>query len=152
MKYEVIQLEEKNLVGLTARTSNKDEKMNEIIGGMWQRFFTEGVYQSIPNKKNSLSIGLYSNYESNVDGAYDVSVCCEVTKCEEVPEGLEIQSIFPGKYAKFIVKGNMHTAVADFWTALWAMDLDRRYSCDFEEYQSGGDVENCDIHMYISIN
>ena len=31
------------------------------------------------------------------------------------------------------------------------MDLDRNYKCDFEEYQNA-DVENAEIHIYISIN
>lgn len=58
----------------------------------------------------------------------------------------------PGKYAKFIVHGPMQTVVADFWNKLWNMNLDRTYSYDFEEYQSGGDIEHTEVHIYISIN
>lgn len=152
MNYEVVELKEKTVVGLTVRTSNKEENMKQAIGGLWQRFFTEGVYQSIPNKKDSLSIGLYSNYENNVAGAYDVTVCCEVSKCEKLPKEVVTRVIPAGKYAKFIVTGHMQTAVAEFWADLWSMDLNRKYSSDFEEYQSGGDIENCEIHMYISMN
>lgn len=31
------------------------------------------------------------------------------------------------------------------------MNLDRNYKCDFEEYQDGN-VDNAEIHIYISIN
>ena len=55
-----------------------------------------------------------------------------------------------GKYAKFIVRGNMVTAVGEFWQKLWEMKLDRTYVFDFEEYQNA-DPENCEIHIYIGI-
>ncbi|CEJ73498.1 AraC family transcriptional regulator [[Clostridium] sordellii] len=36
---------------------------------------------------------------------------------------------------------------------LWKMNLDRKYSCDFEEYQNNDeDIQNQEIHIYISIN
>lgn len=152
MNYEIVELNEKAVVGFAARTSNNDKNMTQVIGGLWQNFFKYGVYQSILNKQNNCSIGLYSNYENDVNGAYDVTVCCEVTKCEKMPIGAVVKTIPSGKYAKFVVRGHMQRAVAEFWTKLWSMDLDRKYTCDFEEYQSGGDLDNCEIHVYISIN
>ena len=56
-----------------------------------------------------------------------------------------------GKYAKFIVKGNVVTAVQEFWQKVWNMNLDRSFVCDFEEYQAGDDMDNMEIHMYISL-
>lgn len=152
MNYEVVELSEKRVVGLMIRTNNNDENMTQVIGGLWQRFFADGIYQSILNKQNGCSIGLYSNYENSVRGAYDVTVCCEVSECEKLPIDVEVKIIPAGKYAKFVVRGHMQIAVVEFWTKLWSMDLNRKYSYDFEEYQSGGDMENCEIHMYISIN
>ena len=152
MNYETVEINEKTVAGLTIRTSNNDKNMTQAIGGLWQHFFADGIYQSILNKKNGCSIGLYSNYENNVSGPYDVTVCCEISKCEKPPIGVLVKTIPAGKYLKFVVNGHMQTAVTEFWTKLWSMDLNRKYSCDFEEYQSGGDMENCEIHMYISIN
>jgi predicted transcriptional regulator YdeE len=152
MNYEVVELKEKTVVGLTERTSNNDENMTETIGALWQRFFTDGTFQSIINKKNSCSIGLYSNYENGVRGAYDATVCCQVNKVKDLPTGVQVKIIPSGRYAKFVVKGHIQTVVAEFWTQLWSMDLDRKYSCDFEEYQSGGDMENAEIYIYISLN
>jgi len=137
--------------GLTARTRNSDENMAEIIGRLWQRLFGEGIFQAIENKQNDKSIGLYSDYETDENGAYDITVCCEVARAEHLPEGV-IKKIIPaGTYAKFIIHGHMQKAVADFWTKLWEMPLNRKYSCDFEEYQSGTDGENAEIHIYISL-
>ncbi|MDP4093931.1 MAG: GyrI-like domain-containing protein [Bacillota bacterium] len=151
MNYEIVQLEEKKVAGLRIRTSNSDPDMSSSIGVAWQRFFSEGIYQSIPDKKNDKSIGLYTNYENGVSGAYDVMVCCEVEDVASLPENVQSEIITSGKYAKFIVCGHVQKAVAEFWMKLWAMDLDRKYCCDFEEYQGGSDMENAEIHIYISL-
>lgn len=151
MKYEVVTLSEKTVVGLKKRTSNSDPNMTKIIGALWQNFFTKGVYQSIPNKQNAHSIGLYTNYETNAQGAYDVMACCEVNSTKNLPNHIATEIIPAGNYAKFIVHGDVQKAVSEFWTKLWSMDLDRKYSCDFEEYQSGSDMSNAEIHIYISL-
>jgi predicted transcriptional regulator YdeE len=152
MNYELVQLKEKKVAGLRIRTSNSDPNMGNSIGMAWQSFFADGIYNLIPDKKNDKSIGLYTNYENGVNGAYDVMVCCEVEDTVSLPEKVDTETIAPGKYAKFIIKGHTQKAVAEFWTKLWSMDLDRKYSCDFEEYQCGGNMENAEIHIYISLN
>jgi predicted transcriptional regulator YdeE len=152
MNYEIVQIKEKTVVGLRTRTSNSDPNMAGLIGELWQRFFSNGIYQSISDKQNDKSIGLYTNYESDVNGLYDVMVCCEVQNTAKLPAGVEVQTIPEGKYAKFVVHGDMQKAVAEFWMKLWSIDLDRKFSCDFEEYQSGCDMNNEEIHIYIALN
>lgn len=148
MNYEIVDVEEKTVAGLRVRTSNNDPNMSRSIGELWQRFYQDGIYQSIPGKRNDKSIGLYTHYETDVNGAYDVMVCCEVESSAEIQK----ETIPAGKYAKFIVRGHVQQAVAEFWTKLWSMELDRKFTSDFEEYQSGGDMENAEIHIYIALN
>lgn len=152
MNYEVVHLEEKSVAGLTIRTSNNDENMVKCIGNLWQEFFAKGVYQSIPNKQNANSIGLYTNYESDASGAYNMIVCCEISDSAGLPNGINRYTIPAGKYAKFVVQGDVEQAVSEFWSKLWLMDLDRKYSCDFEEYQSDCEMSNAEIHIYIALN
>lgn len=152
MNYQIVNLDEKSVAGLIIRTNNSAPDMTKAIGGLWQNFFADGVYQSILNKKNKNSIGLYTNYESDVTGAYDMMVCCEIINTTDLPIDINTQIIPAGKYAKFVVYGDVQQAVAQFWSKLWLMDLDRKYSCDFEEYQSGSDMTNAEIHIYISLN
>lgn len=152
MNYEVVQLEEKTVAGLKIRTSNQNPNMGRDIGDLWKKFLGDGVYQSIAAKKNENTIGLYTNYESDVTGAYDVMVCCEVKETNGLTENISVQTIPAGKYAKFIVRGDVQTAVGAFWVKLWSMDLDRKYSGDFEEYQSGSEKDHAEIHVYISLN
>lgn len=151
MDYEIVNLEKKVVAGLTIRTKNSDPDMAKDIGGVWQKFFSQGVYASIPNKSNQKTIGLYTNYENDVSGAYDMVVCCEINLQDNLPAGLDVKLIPAGKYAKFVVHGDIQ-AVGKFWEQLWQMKLNRKCGCDFEEYQEADDLNNMEIDIYISLN
>lgn len=145
MNYEIVNLKEKIVVGVSAITSNDDPNMGKIIGGLWEKLYQGGVNESIKNKVNEYAIGLYSDYEEN---NYLVTVGNEVSKAEN--EGLTIKKIPSGKYAKFSIEGNMERAVAEAWNEIWQMDLDRSYVADFEEYLNS-DFDNAKIDIYISL-
>lgn len=150
MNYEVVELEEKVVVGISSRTKNSDPQMGMIIGGLWNDFYQKGIYQSISHKSNEKALGLYTNYESDLNGPYDIVVACEVNSSDDQLEELKKIIIPAGKYAKFVVRGQMQKAVGDFWYMLSDESIDRAYSCDYEEYQNS-DMEDAEIHMYISI-
>ncbi len=150
MNYELITLEEKVVAGIEARTNNYSPDMGMVIGGLWNRFYQEGVYESIPNKVTNKSMGIYTDYAGNEKDDYTVCVACEVAKGTAIPDGMVLRTIPAGNYAKFIVKGDMQKAVAKFWQELWKMDLPRAYQYDFEEYQDSS-MEECEIHIYISL-
>lgn len=146
MNYEIVTLEEKNAVGISAKTSNTDPRMGEIIGGMWSRFFSEGIYDAIPEKANEKALGIYADYEG---AEYRAIVACE-TAAKTEPCEYETFKIPAGRYAKFVVRGDMHKAVADAWSKIWAMDLPRSFVCDFEEYQDDR-MDDAEIHIYIGL-
>lgn len=150
MKYEVVECKSKIVSGIGIRTNNNDPAMHENIGALWQKFFNEGIYASIPNKADSHTIGLYYNYESDFEGDYDMSVCCEVNDEKNIPNELQIVKIPKGKYAKFKLKGNMNAIIGQFWQELWDMNLDRAYTYDYEEYLNS-DPENSEINIYIAL-
>jgi len=152
MDYEVVYLEEKIVAGIVTRTSNNAPDMGKVIGESWQKFLEEGLYSIIPNKKNNNTIGLYTNYEDKVNGTYDVMICCEISKQENLSNEIQMKKIVEEKYAKFVVKGKTKESVGECWTKIWAMDLDRKYTLDFEEYISGGEIDEQKIHIYIAIN
>ena len=39
MEYEIVNLNQKTLVGLSAKTSNNSPDMGNIIGGLWEKFW-----------------------------------------------------------------------------------------------------------------
>ena len=61
MKYEIVTLEEKIAVGVSARTSNASPDMGAVIGGMWNRFYNAGIYTSITYKVNEKALGIYTD-------------------------------------------------------------------------------------------
>ena len=148
MQYETVELKETKVVGFTARTNNSSPDMGAVIGGLWQRFFADGGYDAIPGKVTGKVMGIYTDYENNENGDYTVMTGCAVNG--GTPEGFEVRTLPAGRYAKFVVVGNMVTAVGEFWQDLWKMPLDRTYVFDFEEYQNAA-PENCEIHIYIGI-
>lgn len=150
MDYEIITLTEKTVAGISARTSNAAPDMGTKIGGLWQQFYSPDFFPIIKNKATELSYGIYTDYADRENGDYTVMVACEVTNAENLPKNAEVRKIPAGKYARFIVKGNVKTAVMEFWQKLWKMELDRSFVCDFEEYHSA-DMENSEIHIYIGL-
>lgn len=144
MNYEIVNLKEKTVAGLSAEANLNSPESSGVIGKLWEHFYG-GTYASIQGKVNERCIGLYTDYKQ--DGGYRVMVCCETDTAEQDADTMVIPA---GKYAKFIIRGHIVTAVQEFWQKLWEMKLDRSFVCDFEEYQ-GGDMENMEIHMYISL-
>ncbi len=147
MNYEIVNLEEKIVVGLTARTGNNDPDCPKIVGGLWQDFMGRGVYEALKNKTNMYCVGLYTDYNFE-EITYDVTVGAEVSENGN-PE-LSVKTIPAGKYAVFNVKGDVVTDVTNAWNEIWAMPLERTYTADFEEYLSN---ENgvADINIYVGL-
>ena len=144
MNYEIVELEEKIVVGICDKTSNDDPKMGEVIGNVWKELFATGKIADIKNRSNDHTIGLYSDYTEN---GYDITAGCEVTKNENAE--LVCKIIPAGKYAKFVVKGDSKDAVGESWGEIWRTELDRTFTGDFEEYIGVG--EDAIIEIYIAI-
>lgn len=150
MKYEIVNLKEKIVVGVSARTKNSAKDMTEVIGSLWDGFYKGGVYNKLENLSKDKAIELYSDYENDENGEYSVTVGCEVTEEAKVIENAIVKVIPAGKYAKFVVKGDAIKSVQEFWAKLYGMNLERAFICDFEEYQDDS-MDNATIIIYISI-
>lgn len=149
MHYEIVTLQEKTVAGLSARTSNADEKMNIVIGGLWERFYHEGIYASIPGQINEKTLGIYTDYTGKEREGYTVLAACEVCEAPDNAQ-LAVRKIPAGRYAKFMAKGKLPAAAAQAWQEIWKMDLPRAFICDFEEYQNS-DSDHAEIHIYIGL-
>ena len=97
--------------------------------------------------------GLYTEYEGDYTKPYTFIAGAEVSR--EVQIGEEIKSIIipKGKYAKFVITGDVQNSVGQAWQEIWNMDLKRKYTCDFEEYQNNSeDMLKQEIHIYIALD
>ncbi|MEA2048102.1 MAG: GyrI-like domain-containing protein [Campylobacterota bacterium] len=137
----------KTIYGLQTRTKNSDE-MNPATGKiapLWNRLYSE----ILPTLAEGTPLyGVYSNYESDAFGAFDVLVGSEV--CDETLDSVTLQE---GRYLKFPVKGEMPAAIIDTWKQVWAyfedpsIDERRAYETDFERYTSMDEAE-----IYIGVH
>ena len=150
MEYEIVKLEEKKAAGIKARTNNMSPDMGAVIGGLWGKFYSEGIYESIPGKTNEKVLGIYTEYDGDAMSDYTIVVACEVDGKEELPGDTVLVTIPAGNYARFIAKGDLHEAVAKCWQEIWSMDLSRTFACDFEEYQDGS-MDEAEIHIYVGL-
>lgn len=150
MNYEIVTLEEKIVAGIAARTNNMSPDMGQVIGGLWDRFFNENVYEGIPHKVNKKALGIYTDYAADDKGDYTIMTACEISEAPKGMKDFTVRKIPAGEYAKFVIKGDMEEAVSNCWQAIWEMDLPRTFLYDFEEYQND-DMEEAEIHIYVGL-
>lgn len=152
MNYEIVNLDEKKLVGIGMKTKNDDPKVGEKIGGLWTRVFQEDIYNKINNRNSDYPICLYSDYtNTDVSGyelEYDITIGFTVDEMKN--SEYIVKTIPKGKYAKFSVRGNVATATMEVWDKVWNMNLNRSYTGDFEEYLNNS-MDDAEIAIYIAL-
>lgn len=126
------------VAGPSVRTTNAEEA-NPATGripGLWTGFFRDNVMGLTPHRDTGdlRNFGVYSGYESDVQGAFDVTAGVAVT------HGGSVQ-IEAGDYLVFESSGPMPQAVLGAWMAAWQYfeahpGVQRRYRSDFEAYSS----------------
>jgi predicted transcriptional regulator YdeE len=135
--------------GLTIRTTNREESdpATARIGKLWGRFFGEETYASTPERTSDTRIfSLYSAYESDAHGAFDVTAGVAVSGGEG---SLAVEA---GDYLVFSGQGEMPKMVIATWERIWQYfeahpEIARRYRSDFEAYEGPDKVA---IHIGVS--
>lgn len=126
------------VTGFTVRTQNSDEFHPETakLPTLWQQF-----YSSNPTI-NSTVFGVYSSYESDANGFYDVTVGSLNNNQSAKLSSIKIHS---GHYLIFRGKGAMPQTVIETWKRVWDYftadsPYQRCFMTDFEEYKNGDEV------------
>ena len=135
--------------GLTVRTTNREESdpATARLGALWGRFFGEETYASTPNRTADTRIfGVYSAYESDANGAFDVTAGVVVT------DGDGSIPIEAGNYLVFNGQGEMPQMVISTWQRIWQYfeahpNVARSYRSDFEAYEGPDKVA---IHIGVA--
>ncbi|TOM26552.1 GyrI-like domain-containing protein, partial [Vibrio parahaemolyticus] len=90
--------------------------------------------------------GIYTNYESDFTGAFDVIACSDTLSPEILSDSVKV-NVTSGKYVTFAASGEMPQAVIDLWGKVWSYFSSenclykRAYTTDFEYYKSAHEVE-----------
>ena len=137
------------LLGISTTTNNENEKNEETqkIAPLWEKYDEENIFGKTLNKLNNTSFyGVYSNYVSDVNGDFDVTVAVEVTKNKNNPIIIENK-----KYLVFKKEGELPEVAFELWQEIWEYfennsEYERAYAVDFEKYSKREEVE-----IFISI-
>ena len=142
------EIENLMLFGLSTVTNNKNESNPETakIMKLWEDYEEKNIYGATFNKSKKFDMyGVYSDYESDVNGDYKVTIAVEVTK----PKNAMI--IKKQRYLVFKKEGELPEIVTETWKEIWDYfenepKYERDYTIDFEKYSKENFVE-----IYISI-
>ncbi|STQ91185.1 GyrI-like domain-containing protein [Iodobacter fluviatilis] len=138
------------VAGISVRTKNSDEfnPTTARIARLWQQFFSENLVEKIPDRlENSPVYGVYSGFESDANGFYDLTAGVSVHQSSDFTP----VTIQPGSYLVFEGVGPMPGAVIQAWGQVWAYfeqnpQIKRSYQSDFESY-----IGPAEVHIYIGV-
>ncbi len=133
------------VTGISGRTTNENE-MNPAtakIGPLWEAFFAD-VAPKLSEKSHVY--GVYTNYETDWTGAFDVLVCSDTLQAGDFADSVK-GKIEAGQYLVFTAKGKMPQIVIELWEEILkyfdseSCSHQRAYTTDFEYYKSENEVE-----------
>jgi predicted transcriptional regulator YdeE len=150
---KIMTIEPFTIIGISVRTINHEETAAKDIGGLWNKFITEGIASKIPNKIEESIFSIYTNYESDHTKPYDTILGCKVSSLDEIPEGMVGQAFEGGNYTQFIAKGNLTQGVVyNTWNEIWNQDLNREFTADFEVYgEKAMNPEDAEVDIFVAI-
>ncbi|AWL78623.1 AraC family transcriptional regulator [Capnocytophaga canimorsus] len=141
------------IIGIVVRTTNANGQAATDLGKLWRQFMSDTI-SKIPNTISEEIIAIYTDYESNHQGAYTAIIGKKVSSLDEIPKGM-IGREFPAtKFQKFIAKGEMPNAVMQTWKTIWEQDevLNRAYQYDFEVYgEKSQNGDESEVEIFVSV-
>lgn len=153
MNYIETELSDLNIVGISVRTSNKENKAVIDIGNLFNQFFSLNMMEKIENKLSTDIYCVYTDYESDFMGDYTVFLGCCVESLNNQPDYLHAKYIPKLQYRKYTSKGNIQAAVGKTWNEIWSdTSIPRKYAADFDIYgKDSQDPENSIVYTYLSV-
>lgn len=126
------QVESFTVTGFSVRTQNKDEFNDKTakLPGLWQQLYTSEL------ATNANIFGVYSNYDSDANGPYTVTVGVRSSHAQTQLSSVAIRA---GNYLVFESTGPMPATVIETWKRVWAFfetntAYRRNFISDFEAY------------------
>jgi predicted transcriptional regulator YdeE len=147
------------VAGISARTTNAKEMSGQgAIGQQWDHFVKDGLLGRIPQRVDSDIVALYTEYESDHNGAYTFVLGAKISSTVNVPPGMVVKKVPPGKYAVFTSeRGPAEKVVPEVWSRINSLPKsapggDRTYRADFELYgPRAADPRNAQVDIYVGI-
>jgi predicted transcriptional regulator YdeE len=143
-----------NIIGISVRTTNENEQGGKDIAGLWGRFLSEGLLNAIPGKVDGTIYSLYTDYEGDHTKPYTAILGCKVKSLETIPDGMVGRTFEGGDYVKITAKGGLTKGlIVSEWIKIWALDLDRAFSADFEVFgEKAQNPATAEVDFLVAVN
>jgi predicted transcriptional regulator YdeE len=147
-----------DVIGLETRTNNGAEMTgNGEIPKLWQRLFTEGVLNRIPDRADEAVVAVYTKYASDAAGDYTYILGAKVKAGAKAPAGMVAITIPAGKYEQFVsAKGPGAEVIPPAWKEIYSYfqapgATPRLFKTDFERYDDMSDPNAVQAHIFIGV-
>lgn len=141
------------IIGISTRTTNQNNQAQQDLEKLWGQFYSDNVFDKIPNKVSDNILAIYTDYKSNFTDEYTTIIGVPVSTLDEIPNGLIGREFKEDNFKKFVAKGKMPNAVVNVWLDIWQKDkeLNRKYTYDFEVYgEKSQNGDNSEVEIYIA--
>jgi predicted transcriptional regulator YdeE len=142
------------IIGISVRTTNKENKATKDIGNLWGMFYSENIIKKIQNRISDDIFSIYTDYINNFQDEYITIIGVSVPNLDSIPEGMVGREFPTENFKVFDVNGSLPGAIIDTWREIWRQDneLQRKYSYDFELYKKAGlNTEDQVVKIFISL-
>jgi len=147
-----------DFIGISTRTTNAAEMSgNGEIPKLWQRLFTDGVLNAIPDRADSQVVAVYTDYASDANGEYTYLIGARVKPGTKPPAGMVAVKVPAGKYLEFVTdKGPGARVISAAWMQIYGYFQDpahdkRLFKTDYETYEPPSDPNAVQAHIFIGV-
>ena len=145
LRQQLVEVPAFTVIGLSVRTTNAVEMYGNAgrIGPLWSQFMRVGS-EAIPGVIEQGTIyAVYTHYESDETGAYDLILGRSVQPEQQVPVNMKAIHIPAARYLVFPVTDSSPDAIKAAWMSVYKYFADhshqrRAFTFDFEQHSSTG--------------
>ena len=140
------------IVGVAVRTTNKNNQSQADIGSLWARIMQEGLLEQIENKTTDDIYSVYTGYETDHTGFYTAVIGYRVNSVANVHDGFISIVVPQGKYQLYTLAGTFPEKVAEAWQHIWASNIDRSYTADYDLYCNNAEsFEDTEVKIFVAV-
>lgn len=147
------------MIGIDTRTTNADEmKGMGKIPQLWQRFYSEGVIQRIPDVvRPGEIIAAYTDFESDDTGPYTLIIGAAVKTGTLPPAGMIVKEVAAARYLRISTeRGKLAEIGVAAWIKIWQnqpLRSERAFLCDLEIYGAEAtNPEDARFDIYLGLH
>jgi predicted transcriptional regulator YdeE len=141
---EVREVPTLTVIGYSVRTSNAREMSGKDgrIGPLWGKYMQGGSASIAGVTEPGTDYAVYTNYESDEKGEYDLILGKSAKRDQQPPTGTTRIEIPAARYLVFTASGNSPDAIRAAWLAVYGFfkrhpERSRAFTHDFEQYSGG---------------